>query len=156
MDTEIWRDLLGLESVDLVTRWHKKLFDRSLSSTRAHEITASAKQAREYFRNALASGDVVRPLLTFYGVASLARATVLLLRPGTGEASLVRGHGLETVDWPSTLSGDLSKALGALGSLTAWTTFCQESRQAIKRATNVCRSGCWFCVSSRIQSGGSR
>ena len=122
MNTEIWRDLLGLESVDLVTKWHKKLFDRSLSSTRAHEITAAAKQAHEYFRNASVSSNVVRPLLTFYGVASLARATVLLLRPGAGEASLVRGHGLETVDWPSTLSGDLSTALGALGSLKVRTS----------------------------------
>jgi hypothetical protein len=117
MNTEIWRNLLGLESIDLVTRWHKDLFDRSLSSSRAHEVTAAARQAREYFRNALTASDVVRPLLTFYGVASLARATVLLLRPGTGEASLVRGHGLETQDWPATLSGDLSSALSSIGSL---------------------------------------
>jgi hypothetical protein len=34
---------------------------------------------------------ISRPLLTFYGIASLSRSAL-------GEESLVRGHGLETID----------------------------------------------------------
>jgi len=117
MNNKTWQYLLGLESVDIVLDWHKKLYNRELSTRRANEITSAAKQAKEYFRNAENAANTVRPLLTFYGIASLARATLLLLKPGHGEESLVRGHGLETTDWSNTLSGDLSTALKSIGNL---------------------------------------
>ena len=67
-------------------------------------------------------GNTVRPLLTFYGVASLARSTLLLLKRVSGEESLTRGHGLETVGWSNTLSGDLPSALKSLGTLKVRTS----------------------------------
>jgi hypothetical protein len=119
---ETWQHLLGLESIDVVCNWHQKIFARKLNTKRAGEITASAKQAREFFKNAANSANTVRSLLTFYGVASLARATLLLLKPDAGENSLVRGHGLETIDWPRTLSGEMPAALQSVGNLKIRTT----------------------------------
>jgi hypothetical protein len=112
-----WQHLLGLESVDVVWDWHKRIYSRELRTRRANEITSAAKQAREYFRNGANAANTVKPLLTFYGIASLARSTLLLLKPSSGEESLVRRHGLETTDWSTTLSGDLSSALSSIGSL---------------------------------------
>ena len=117
LNHETWQHLLGLESVDVVCEWHQKICNLELNTRRAVEITSSAKQAREYFRNAANSANTVRPLLTFYGVTSLARSTLLLLKPRNGEESITKGHGLETVDWSRTLSGDLSTALKTMGEL---------------------------------------
>ena len=122
MSNDTWQHLLGLESVDVVCEWHRQVHDRQLNTRRASEIVSSAKQAREYFRNSANSAHTVRPLLTFYGIASLARAALLLLKPGSGEESLTRGHGLETVDWSNTLSGELPSALVAIGSLKVRTS----------------------------------
>jgi hypothetical protein len=59
----------------------------------------------------------VKPLLTFYGVASLARALTLLLQRDGGEEGLTKGHGLETVCWSRQFSGDLSVGMSALNNL---------------------------------------
>ena len=63
MKSDVWQQLLALESVDLVSNWHSQIHKRTLNLRRAHEITASAKQAREYFRNASNADVTVRPLL---------------------------------------------------------------------------------------------
>jgi hypothetical protein len=100
-----------------VCRWHKQIHNRDLNARRAKEITSSAKQAREFFRNSDQSNDSVRPLLSFYGVASLSRSLSLLLKKGSGEEALNPGHGLETSDWREVLSGEISEGIGALGGL---------------------------------------
>ncbi len=100
-----------------MSSWHKKLFGRELNVRRIVEITSAAKQAREFFRNAEEANNSVRPLLGFYGVASLSRAGLLLLKPDTGEASLVAGHGLSAIDWRSTLGGEISNGLSVLDTL---------------------------------------
>ena len=122
MRNEVWQQLLALESVDIVRRWHESIHDRRLSSRRATEIVFAARQAREYFRNSANSDVTVRSLLTYYGIASLSRSALLLLKKGNGEESLASGHGLRTTDWASTLSGEVSVALGKLGSLRVQTS----------------------------------
>jgi hypothetical protein len=117
MQSEAWQSLFGLESRDAIFRWHKQINGRELNARRLKEIVASAKQAREFFRNSHHSNDSVKSLLSFYGVASLSRALSLLLRPGSGEEALTRGHGLEAVSWMDVLSGDISEGIAALGSL---------------------------------------
>lgn len=117
MNSEIWQQLLSLESRDLVSTWFKKIHGRDLNARRAKEITAAAKQSREFFRNSSAADNSVKPLLTFYGVSSLARALTLLLKREGGEETLTRSHGLETVDWNNQLSGDLSIGLPAVSAL---------------------------------------
>ena len=48
----------------------------------------------------------VKPLLTYYGVASLSRSLILLLNRNSGEESLTRGHGLETNEWIENLTNN--------------------------------------------------
>jgi len=121
LQTGIWRKLLSLESRDLVQRKFKQIHGRELNARRAREITASTVQAREYFSNANRSDNSVKPLLLFYGVASLSRSIVLLLKADNGEESLLKGHGLETFEWKNTLQTDISKSLRNISSLTVRT-----------------------------------
>lgn len=117
MNNEIWQQLLSLENRDITQKWFNQIHGRELNLRRSTEINAASKQAREYFRNASNASNTVRPLLTFYGVASLSRALLLLLRCNGGEETLKAGHGLMTVDWANTLSGDLTKGISSLGDL---------------------------------------
>jgi len=121
MDQEIWQQLLSLESSDLTRQWYSKIHGRELSARRVKEVNAAAKQSREYFRNASNSNYSVRPLLTFYGVASLSRSLLLLLKREGGEETLASGHGLQTVDWGEHLSGDPSIGIEALMKLKVQT-----------------------------------
>lgn len=117
MNNEIWQQLLSLESRDVTSKWFGEIHSRQLNARRAKEINSAAKQAREYFRNAANSYYSVRPLLTFYGVASLSRALLLLLKKSGGDESLTGSHGLETVAWVDSMSGDVAEGLKSLGSL---------------------------------------
>lgn len=117
MNSDTWHQLLQLETSDAVRAWHQALFKRELNARRIAEITSAARQGREFFRNAAQAHTSVRPLLSFYGVASLSRATLLLFKPGTGEPGLVASHGLTTSNWPATLAGELPQALKALDTL---------------------------------------
>jgi hypothetical protein len=117
MNVTIWHKLLSLESRDVVSQWFLKLHRNELSARRAKEIIASARQAREFFTSASNASHAVRPLLAFYGVASLSRALALLFRKNGGEEGLTKGHGLETVTWSKSLSGDLNQALVSIGGL---------------------------------------
>ena len=117
MNQEIWQQLLSLESRDITQQWFSRIYSRELNARHAREINAAAKQAREYFRNANDSDYTVRPLLTFYGVASLSRALLLLLKVKGGEEGLTTGHGLETVDWGNMMSGDIDVGLARFGDL---------------------------------------
>lgn len=117
MDQEIWQQLLSLESRDITQHWFFKIHKHELNVHRAKEINAAAKQSREYFRNASNSNYSVRPLLTYYGVASLSRAFLLLLQRDGGEECLRNGHGLATVNWRELLSGNTSVGLASLLNL---------------------------------------
>ena len=117
MEPRIRHDLLSLESRDIVQQRFRRIHSRDLSARRAREINAAAKQAREYFHNSSNADYSVRPLLTFYGVASLSRALVLLLRAEGGEECLTPSHGLETVGWGEVMSGSTSKGLRNLSQL---------------------------------------
>ena len=114
---EIWQRLLGLESRDVVQLRFKRIHARELNARRSGEISAGARQAREYFRNASAADYSVRPLLTFYGIACLSRSLLLLMKPNGGEEGLTAGHGLETVGWRNVMSGNIAADLRKLGDL---------------------------------------
>lgn len=114
---ETWQRLLGLESREVVQIRFRGIHSRELNARRAGEINAAARQAREYFRNAAASDYSVRPLLTFYGIACLSRALLLLMKPNGGEESLTQGHGLETRAWQTVMNGSIAAGLTRLGDL---------------------------------------
>lgn len=114
---EIWQRLLALESHDIVQIRFEQIHTQKLKPRRAAEINATARQAREYFRNANTSDLSVRPLLTFYGIACLSRALILLMKREGGEEGLTAGHGLETVGWRNVMNGRVSEDLKKLGDL---------------------------------------
>lgn len=122
MNPNVDTQLTALESVDVVRDWHSRLTTRELNLRRAAEVVAAARQAREYMRNADAAAQTVRPLLTYYGNASLARSLLLLLKQDGGEETLVKGHGLETVDWGSQLSTKMPESLPQLLALSIRST----------------------------------
>ena len=117
MNQEIWQQLLSLENRDVTQQRFERIHSRELNARRAREINAAAKQACEYFRNANNANYSVRPLLTFYGVACLSRALLLLLKVDGGEEGLTASHGLETVGWGDVMSGDTAAGLAKLGEL---------------------------------------
>jgi hypothetical protein len=102
---DVWQELFHFESRDLLTDLYKRAHGRSLSATKAYAIVASLAQGRAYFRSARGADDLVRPLLLYYGVTGLARATTLFLMPERGEEALAPAHGVTTEDWQTTLGG---------------------------------------------------
>ncbi|MBI3418292.1 MAG: hypothetical protein HY043_23630 [Verrucomicrobia bacterium] len=122
MNDEVWQQLLSLESRDVTAQWFERIHANELNARRAKEINSAAKQAREYFRGAFQSQYSVRPLLTFYGVACLSRAVLLLLRRSGGEETLTGSHGLETANWGQVMSGETANSLRCLLELRVRTT----------------------------------
>ena len=115
---EIKQQLLQLENRDVVQKWFNIIHKRELNSTRTKEINSAAKQSSEFLKNAELANYTVRPLLTFYGISTLSRALILLLKPNSGENTLTAGHGLQTINWSNTLSGnEISKSLKNIGQL---------------------------------------
>lgn len=115
---EIQQQLLQLENRDVVQKWFNIIHNRILNLTRTKEINSAAKQSSEFFKNAELANYTVRPLLTYYGISTLSRALILLLKPNCGENTLTEGHGLQTINWSNILSGnDISKSLKNIGQL---------------------------------------
>ena len=99
-----WSDLSLFESRDLVERKYRDRHKLTLSAEKAREIVSAVAQAREFFRSASAAGDLVRPLLLYYGVLTLSRGLILFLKPPLRETSLKQSHGLSVLDWSQQLS----------------------------------------------------
>ena len=114
---ETWQRLLGLESRDVVQLRFHQIHARELNARHAGEINAAARQGREYFRNAAASDYSVRPLLTFYGIACLSRALLLLMKAKGGEECLPHSHGLNAIGWQNVMNGGIETDLTKLGDL---------------------------------------
>ena len=109
-----WYALREFETRDITSRSYKSRHALNLSATKAREISSNFIQAREYFRNASEADFTVRPLLLYYGVASLSRGLTLFLDPKKRETSLKQSHGLQIYDWGNELSSGLGK-IGNLG-----------------------------------------
>ena len=108
-----WYSLREFETRDITARSYGSRHALELSAEKAREISSNFVQAREYFRSASEAEFVVRPLLLYYGVASLARGLTLFLEPSKRECSLEQSHGLQVWEWGQ----ELSKGLTAIGSL---------------------------------------
>lgn len=104
-----WYALREFETRDITARSYKGRHALDLSTAKAREISSNFVQGREYFRNAAAADFTVRPLLLYYGVASLSRGLTLILDPGKRETSLKQSHGLQIYDWGQVLSKGLSE-----------------------------------------------
>ena len=108
-NTSTWYALREFETRDITSRSYKSRHTLDLSATKAREISSNFIQAREYFRNASEADFTVRPLLLYYGVASLSRGLTLFLDPKKRETCLKPSHGLRIYDWVQELSSGLSK-----------------------------------------------
>lgn len=140
---EIKQQLLQLENRDVVQKWFHIIHNRKLNLTRTKEINSAAKQSSEFFKNTELANYTVRPLLTFYGISTLSRALILLLRPNGGENTLTAGHGLQTINWSNTLSDtEISKSLKNIGQLEVktckglFTELINETQNRISIHTN--------------------
>ena len=109
--SKVWASLSAYESIDLVRRFVKESTGREPNAAKAREIAAHFAQGREYFRNAEGAGELVRPLILYYGAMALARGTVLFLDPS--KSKLVADHGLDASGW-----GDLTTGPSAVPDLT--------------------------------------
>jgi hypothetical protein len=92
------------ESMDSVKRLYQERHGGQLSSGKATEIVSTFAQGREYFSAAVESGELVRPLLQYYGVLALSRGVILFLKRDCRECTLAPAHGLSCVDWGQILS----------------------------------------------------
>ena len=111
MDRKVWERLLRFESRDYLARFYRKKHGRDLNAQRAREIGACFSQGRDYFSAASQASETVKPLLIYYGVASLCRGATLLRNKDKREESLKPGHGLSTVGWAEKLSGGIGNLL---------------------------------------------
>ncbi len=105
---DTWYSLREFETRDITARAYKSRHSLDLPAGKAREIASHVVQAREYFRNAASADFTVRPLLLYYGVASLARGITLFLDPKARESDLKPSHGLQTCDWGKDLSQGLN------------------------------------------------
>ena len=105
---ETWYALREFETRDITARSYQKRHSLDLPAEKAREITSNFIQAREYFRSATTADFSVRPLLQYYGVATLSRGITLFLRPDRRECALSPKHGLVSLMWQQTLSGGLA------------------------------------------------
>ena len=112
-ETRIWYSLREFETRDVTSYHFQRRHSLELSAGKAREISAAFIQGREYFRSASTAAFTVRPLLLYYGVASLSRGLSLFLKPESRETSLKPAHGLLTLGWGSTLS----RGLNGIGNL---------------------------------------
>jgi hypothetical protein len=114
-----WEQLALFESTDLVSEFFERRHRLQLSRTKARQIVSHIAQGREYFTAAHSSGELVRPLLQYYGALSLARGTILFRDPALrDEASLAQAHGLIQADWSTVLSAQTP----TIGAVTVRTT----------------------------------
>ncbi len=92
----VWEKLSLYESAELVKSLHKCKHGKDVSDSRAKEIASLFAQAHEYFRSAEEAGQLVRPLILYYGAMALARGSVLFLDKGSTPAGT---HGLKEEQW---------------------------------------------------------
>ncbi|WP_420360482.1 YaaC family protein [Agrobacterium vitis] len=89
-----WDFLLTYQSFELVKAEYKKRHGRQVNTRHSREIVASFAHERTYFSAAAGSDLAAKPLLPFYGVASLSRVLTLLLNRSLREmpSKLLMGY----------------------------------------------------------------
>ena len=103
--SKAWSVLRNYESRDLIVESLQQRHSGPASTDLAREISCAFVQGREYFDNASRADVIVKPLLLYYGVQSLARGATMFLS-NSREATLASGHGISTSQWRNVLSGD--------------------------------------------------
>ena len=97
-----WELLSLYESTELLGRFTEERTGRKLGGEKAREISGLLSQGREYFRGAARAGELVRPLLLYYGAVALARGAALFLDPT--KSKIEAAHGLDAPGWRDALT----------------------------------------------------
>ncbi len=118
-------------SRELVANRYRIRHGLTANANKQKSMTTHISQGLEFFSSALNADITIKPLLQFYGVASLSRAVTIFLSPTQSEASLVEGHGLKTYGWGS--KGSLSSGAG-LSSIAV--QVCRGLFRDLSKATN--------------------
>lgn len=74
--TRVWQSLTLYENTDLVRDLYKRKHGGSMNATKAWEVASQFAQGRQYYQSAAGAGDLVRPLILFYGTMALSRGLV--------------------------------------------------------------------------------
>lgn len=93
------REIALLESRDVLIKRFKEAHGRIPKEENCRQIAAYLLQGRQYWDSALSAGDLIRPLLLYYGSLSFCRALTLFARPGGGEETLKPSHGMQAIGW---------------------------------------------------------
>jgi hypothetical protein len=107
---EVWSRLFLYESRDQVTRRWELRHDLEASAGKARDINSALAQGREYFEASEHAGELVRPLLLYYGVLAMSRGVVLFADREGREATLSQAHGLQLQGWDGLESGAAAAA----------------------------------------------
>jgi len=120
----LWWRLGQFKNIDTTATLIQKRFpDASVENAKkqARQIRLCLEQAEEYFQSAMVVSNATKPLLLYYGMASLAWALILFKRSGEYALDRVRaehqGHGLSRpqLDY-SDRTLEVSKLLDAIGT----------------------------------------
>jgi len=93
----VWTVFQFLESTDVLRQYAAEDVGFQMSLEQALDISSCLFQAREYYRSAREADLVIKPLLIYYGMSNLAKATTMLFG-GKERSALHRlpaAHGLE-------------------------------------------------------------
>src|SRR5215213_9791792 len=95
--TRVWKSLTLYENINLVRDLYKRKHGGSMNAAKAWETASHFAQGHQYYQGAAGAGELVRPLILFYGTKALSRGLVLFL--DIGKSSVVGGHGLREGNW---------------------------------------------------------
>ena len=164
-----WDELALFEIRDLAEDFYRDAHGGNLNAGKYKEIKTNLQQGRSYFSSAKNAAELVRPVLIYYGVLSLSRAAILFMNPELRESSLKPGHGVSTVNWQNSLTGnsinyeDLSVKFTSgtfmeflvNGGNTEYfeiesTVYGGESKKAFNTATQTLEQGCLLKLSDLL------
>lgn len=119
-------------SSELVSNKYKDKHGYKPKPDRVKAITTHVGQGIEFFRSSKDANVTVKPLLQYYGVASLSRAVCMFTSTKLSEDNMTPSHGLGTYNWKqsgSVLNGNGLKGLTLQVSNGLFTDFCNSTEQ---------------------------
>jgi hypothetical protein len=137
-----WERLALFESSDLVVRFYTSRHGHKPSAAKAQLIATTLTQGREFFASAAGAADLVRPLLLYYGVMSLARGLILFQDRDKSRLDLSPKHGLTAKQWGLHPTASMLPNLPLVVEAGTFSEMCAATR-------NVEQSIVWYDYQGR-------
>lgn len=154
--SKAWSVLRNYEARDLVLERLRQRHGEPASTDLAREISCAFVQGREYFYNAKRADVIVKPLLLYYGVKSLARGAIQFLS-NIQEEKLTPSHGICPIDWKNVLSDthpDPSKLVAKIqkkGTLPEFMTATKNKTLMRLAGPRLRGQWCHHCVAKTFE-----